>query len=172
MFFTAHLELLENFVPEIEKRINALEGHQVDVGMFASQGQHEGSGFTYVGLFKYMADGDPKRNMPPRSPLHVVANMNKTLRKSGLKGDIQKYLTNIRSTKGSITKTELLNNLGEHYREEVRNVFGDESKLAPKNAKTTKPRSVSPNTPLVETGELAKKVAYRVDGGSPNEIGR
>jgi len=172
MFFTTHLELLENFVPEIERRINALEGHQVDVGMFDSQGQHEGSGFTYVGLFKYMADGDPKRNMPPRSPLHVVAAMNPTLRKSGLKKDIQKYLSNVKTSKGAVTKEQVFNNLGEHYREEVRNVFGEESKLAPKNDKTTKPRSVSPNTPLIESGELAKKVAYRVDGGAPNAIGR
>lgn len=163
------LTLKEDLMPELEKRVKELIHHKVEIGMFIEQGEHSESGFDYVALFKYLSDGDPSRNMPPRSPLQVVAALN-DLKRSGLKQDVKKYLTNLK-TKPSIKVDDIMENVGMYYRGKVRDVFGDQSRLAPK-AESTKAISQSPNTPLIETGELAKKVAYRVDEGDIKEIGR
>ena len=56
--YSINLNLEKDLTNSLVKRIQALEGHKVEIGMFASQGQHS-SGYSYVGLFKYLSTGDP-----------------------------------------------------------------------------------------------------------------
>ena len=163
------LKLEEDFLPEVIKRVEELEKHHVEIGMFMEQGKHDDSGFDYVALFKYLRDGDPTINMPPRSPLQVAEALN-SMSSSGVKKDLKRYLSNLKA-KPSTSEDDILENIGAFYRNKTRDVFGDESKLAPKSD-YTKALSSSPNTPLIETGDLAKRVAYRVDDGDIKEIGR
>lgn len=163
------LELVEDLLPELKRRIRSLEGREVDIGMFAEQGKHEDSGFKYVDLFRHLSEGNPAKNLPPRSPLLVASVLNPP-NTSPLRRNLKKLLTNL-SGKSPMTPDKVLENTGEFYRKKVRDVFGDESKLAPK-AKRTKERSESPNTPLINTGDLASKVAFKVDNQNPKEIGK
>jgi hypothetical protein len=156
-----HLDPKNDILSNIKRRVASLGNREVKVGMFSEQGKHY-SGYTYVELFKYLSEGDPSNNMPPRSPLEVVA-MLVPLVKSDLKEDLNKYLSHLSKTP-AISTDEILNNLGSFYREEVREVFGDEWELKAKS-RYTKERSSSPNTPLIESGSLAKKVSYKVDNG-------
>ena len=109
------------------------------------QGKHEDSGFDYVALFKYLSDGDPSINMPPRSPLQVAEALN-SMSSSGVKKGLKRYLSNIEA-KPSVSEEDILETIGKFYRNKTRDVFGDESKLAPK-ADYTKELSRSPNTPF------------------------
>ena len=165
--FNIKINLEEDMFKEIEKRLTDMKGHSVKIGMFAEQGTHKESGMSYVKLFKYLSDGDPSIRMPPRSPLHTVAGL-VPFKSSPLKKDLARYLSNLKG-KAPITVSDMLQNTGAFYRNEVRSVFG--SPLLAAKAISTKIKSKSPNTPLIETGDLASKVAFKVDNQSPDEIG-
>jgi len=166
--YTLEINIKNDILKDITKKIKALEGHEVKVGMFSESGKHY-SDYTYVELFKYLSEGDPSKNLPPRSPLQVVAAM-VPLIKSPLQKDLQKYFS---MSKGSnISVDNILEDLGRFYREEVREVFGKVGPGIPPKADFTKIRSKSPYTPLIEQGDLAEKVAYRVDNHAVKEINR
>lgn len=167
--FTIDINLEEDFLPKIEERIRKLAKKDLEVGMFRSQGVHTDSGFSYVSLFKYLSDGNPAKNLPPRSPLQTTVAL-VPLRASPLKKDLRKYLSNVKGNPPISTDT-IVEDLGTFYRDKVRSVFGDSGLLAPK-APSTKRRSKSPNTPLIETSELASKIAYKVDNNTPKDVGR
>ena len=169
MSFTIKFKLVEDKLPELEKRLKDLDGHKVGIGMWKEQGVHKPSGFPAVSLFRYLSEGNPAKNLPPRSPLQTVAAL-VPLSSSPLKPDITKYLSNI-TGRPPITPLKVMGDLGEFYRDKVRDVFGDAGLLAPKAA-STKSKSKSPNTPLIETKELASKVAYKIDNDIPKEVGR
>lgn len=165
--FIIDIKLTENLLPALEKRIKNLSKRHVSVGMWESQGVHKPSGFNYVDLFKYLSDGNPLKMLPPRSPLQTVVAL-RPLKVSPLRSDLNKYLSNLEG-QPVVGENAVLENLGSYYRKEVRDVFGS-SLLAPK-AESTKRASKSKNTPLIETGELAKQVAYKIDNQGPEKIG-
>ena len=165
--YVLELDIAKDLMDDVKKKVKALNGNSVKVGMFSESGKHY-SGYTYVQLFKYLSEGDPKRNMPPRSPLQVVTAL-VPLVKSSLRKDLQNYLESIKNS--SVDVESILEALGAFYREEVRDIFGDPSKLASK-AEFTKSISNSPDTPLIEDGTLAKRVAYKVNNKPAKEIGR
>ena len=155
-----------DLMKDLEKRLTDLAKSHVSVGMFIEQGEHE-SGFSYVGLFRYHAHGDESRRLPARAPLWNATQIT-SLKRSGLPKDLARYLSSLTVKK---TPDKLLNNLGKHYRDTTREVFGNDSILAPK-ANRTQEMSQSPNTPLIETGELAKKISFKVNKGAVQEVGR
>ena len=166
--FQLEINLKNDIISDVKKKVQKLDNREVKVGMFSEQGKHY-SGYTYVELFKYLSEGDFYNNLPPRSPLEVVAAL-VPLVKSPLQKDLARYLNDL-SGKATVDVDSILNNLGKFYRDEVREVFGDSGKISEKSA-YTKSVSNSPDTPLIETGDLSKKVAYKIDNGNINEVGR
>ena len=163
--FKVEFDLFE----ELSKRLEALDGQEVSIGMFEEQGKHKDSGFTYAALLKYHADGNPAKNLPPRSPLHVAVGLN-PIEVSPMRRGLNNYLKDLKNPVG-IKGKSLLRNVGVFYRRKAREVFGNESLLRKKSASTRK-ASISPNTPLVETRNLARKMAYRVNKEVPKPINR
>ena len=165
--FALDINLEKDLTKVITQRLQALSGRKVEIGMFAEQGQHH-SGHSYAGLFKYLSDGDPSngRGMPARNTLYVTTAL-KPLSTSPLKRSLALYLKDLSKYKSS---DQVLEDVGVYYRDSVRDVFGDDTILAPKSD-YTKGLSESPDTPLIETGSLAKKVAYKIDKQSPVEVG-
>ena len=158
---TLEIDLVEDLMGEVMKRIEKLDGASVDYGVLNNH-QHETSTLGNATLFRYLSHGNPERNLPPRNVLYVTSQFY-PLRKSPLKESLRKHLSNLKAISPSSEDT--LTDVGKYYRDKAKSVFGDEGKLEPKNEKTTKPYSISPDTPMVEQGDLKKEVGYRINNG-------
>lgn len=138
------------------KTAKELSRNKCQVGLFASDGEHESSGMTYIELAK----------------LHEVKGVRS---KNGLIKRRVFYETTAVSGKAIMAQTikalksELKNGTGQTYKvfgerftKEVKGTFGDASRLAP-NAESTIRRK-GHGKPMIETGALRDKVHYEIKG--------
>ena len=153
------IDLIEDFTQNLFNRLEALEGEFVDVGVLNNRNHN--SGYGNASIFKYLSEGNPARNLPPRNTLRVAFGLN-PLSKSPMKKQLGEYLSNIKVK--SKDPDRVLEEVGEFYRDRVKAVFGDTALIAEK-APFTKALSDSPDTPLIETGDLRDEVAYSVSHG-------
>lgn len=123
----------------------------VKAGHFSEAGRHY-SGYSYAELMQMHEDG--LGNLPSR-PVYLISSM-------VIKGDIGKSVG--RDIKDFVGKgdTSSLSKVGEYMEDTIKMIFGDLSLLEEK-AESTKRSSVSPDTPLIELGDLRRAVAYKVE---------
>lgn len=148
-------------------RFKELDGKQVSVGYWESQGLHP-SGLSYVGLFTIQSFGAPSVNIPPRPVLDIEFEIYSPPSKNYIiKSGLAKYLSNISNRIPPIKFTKVLENIGGDYVQKVRSGFGNTSKLD-SNSEFTQALKASyglkPNSPLIWTGELRDNLSYSIDG--------
>ena len=167
------IKLLEDHIGNLIKRMEALEKQSVFIGMDDSQGEHY-SGFTNVELFAYHSTGDPSNNIPARPVMDVAFTFN-PIKKSPLKKDLTKYLSQINKKNAPIKVEQVTENLGKFHRQKAFEVFGDSSKLRSNSDVTQALKAaagVSPaNKPLMWEGDLRQKIGYSVNGQKIKSIG-
>ena len=140
---------------KIEELINK-KNDFVEIGHFEAQGTHPTIGRSYVDLMKLHHNGGTIRSNvpnPPRPVMHILnfkaekVLMSPQLRKEGealLKSGAKDPLIIVGKRLAAVEKS----------------IFGDPSLLT-SNAESTIAAKHGADTPLVETGELRSKVAYR-----------
>lgn len=135
---------LKTVMKEVSKRV-------VKAGHFKEAGNHW-SGYSFAELMEMHEVG--MGDLPSR-PVYLMAGilLSENI-VSEVGGDIKDFIG-----KG---ETSALDKVGEFMQDEIKSVFGDLSMLREK-APSTKKRSKSPDTPLVETGELRDAVRYKVE---------
>ncbi len=138
----------------IATQLNSLNNASVSVGHYQEQGKHH-SGFSYPELMAiHHNGGNPSGNapLPPRPVLDILKFRNQKLSDPLFKKAVKAW--GMRTPSPS-SNAILLDEIGKILRAKEKAIFGS-SALAP-NAVPPK----SSNTPLVDTGQLRSKVAYR-----------
>lgn len=144
---------------ELEKRLKQLAEKEVSVGVY-SQKMHPLTTFTYSALFNYLSQGNPKMNLPPRPVLLQTFTFFKP--DASVKKLFQEYFKDIHKKKSSSAAEKVLHGLGKFYRDTAaEKVMGSTVYLA-ENAEWTI-RNKGFNAPMIETGNLRKKIAYKID---------
>lgn len=158
------INLVEDRLDELEKRFKMLKDQAVEVGAFGTEEHY--SGFTYPSLLKYMADGNDDMNLPPRDVLSLCFMFNPVAKNKQLKKDLKEYFKNIRKDKSREDVNKILTNLGVHYSNKVKDLFGDSSVLTP-NAPSTVAWKQSMGyigqAPLLRTGDLMDSIEYKIN---------
>lgn len=144
---------LQRKIDELRK----LNKQKVEVGHFASQGEH-GSGMSYVELMRLH---NAKQDHTPARPILDVFGHNFTSFHDTLFNHQKKFWTSSKSP----SNTFLLNGIGALLVAEEKKVFGVASADIPMNAPYTVMLK-GENTPMVDTQELVKAVSYKtsIDG--------
>lgn len=160
------LNLVDDSLDELEKRFKMLADSEVEIGVFDNTTHHDN--WTYVSLITYLAQGNPKMNLPPRDVLSIAMSFNPLSKNTQLKKDLKKFFKNIKTEKTQKDADKVLTNLGIHYSTKVKNLFGDPKALAENSPATVAwKRShgyVPAQSPLVMTGKLREKIKYRING--------
>jgi hypothetical protein len=144
-----------NQLEKLVKNFHDLNGENVQVGHFASQGKHY-SGYTYPELMAL--HHNPRTNgfdFPPRPVLDILFAKNLNLNSQGIKRILSQYR---KMELNQNANKFLLDAIGKYLRNQEKRIFGS-SDLAP-NAESTAERK-GKNSPLIDTGDLRRKVAYR-----------
>lgn len=144
-----------NYFDKLVKGIKDLNGESVQIGHFGPE-KHSDTDLTYAELMAI--HHNPTANglsWPPRPVLDILFAKNLNLDSPAIKKIIKKYN---KMDPSDATNRMLLDELGEYFREEEKKIFGS-SELAP-NAPATIAQKGS-NNPLIETGELREKTAYK-----------
>ena len=143
-----------NRLQELVKGLQKLDKDFVEVGHFKEQGTHY-SGFSYPKLMEIHHNGGNTAGsspLPPRPVLDILFFRNRNLTDMMFKRAFKAWGGR---TLGTRSNGILLEDLGKVLQDKERKIFGS-SDLAP-NAVPPKNR----NEPLVATGDLRSKVAYR-----------
>lgn len=147
-----------NKFQKLVQQLHKINNESVEVGHFKSQGKHS-SGFTYAELMSiHHNGGNPsgRAPLPPRPVLDLLFFRNQNLTDPAFKTAFKAWGSR---TLGERSNAILLEDIGLVLREKEKAVFGSTA-LAP-NAVPPKRR----NTPLVDTGDLKSKVAYKTSIG-------
>ena len=145
---------------EFDKKIKALKKFdkaKVEVGHFASQGNHSEINESYVDIMKLHHTGGSVGGIPiPERPVltHLDFESREFLSSKSVKNSLKNGVV-----LGDLNST--LNFIGLSLRDKEKDIFGDPTKLQP-NADATVIRKHGVDSPLVDTGELRDKVAYRL----------
>jgi len=149
---------LENLL----KQLKDLEKESVEIGHFQEQGQHTGSKMSYPGIMRLHHTGATIKTtgvvIPPRPILSILEFR---LQGSGpqLKQAVKDWAKKSLSRESSLN---LLEDIGKSVVVMEKDIFGDPSLLTPNSENTRKRVGVDgPDAPLVDTGSLRDKVAYR-----------
>lgn len=160
-------KVVKNHLGDLMKRFKEMDGKEVEVGYFASQGFHS-SGLLYAGLYAIQANGAPSVNIPQRPIIYDTFNIYHPPSKNLLiKNMLKHFLSDIHKKKSPISFTQVMKNIGGDYVQKVRAGFGDTSKLASNSEFTQALKAsygVKPNNPLIWTGELRDNLSYSIDG--------
>ena len=144
-----------NRLQELTKQFHKIDGESVEVGHFEKQGKHP-SGFTYAELMAIHHNGSNPSGtapVPPRPVLDLLFFRNQNLSDPAFKQAFKEWRGRTLSARSNDI---LLEDIGRILRDKEKEIFGS-SALAP-NAVPPKDR----NEPLVATGDLKSKVAYKI----------
>lgn len=158
MPLNARVKKTGNQFQKLVQQIKKIDKESVQVGHFREQGLHP-SGFTYAQLMAiHHNGGNPSGNtpLPPRPVLDILFFKNQQLTDPKFKNAFKAWKK--RSSNDSSDEM-LLEDIGRILREKEKAIFGS-SELAP-NAVPPK----STNNPLIDTGALKSKVAYKTSTG-------
>lgn len=171
--FVLDLKINKDVFPELISRLEKLDTQRVDIGIFKEQGFHSRSEYRYSDMLSYFARGNASQNLVPR-PVMYKAITHYPISTSSLKKDLKKYFRHLGKKKTYQDAEKIMQNLGVYYRGKARSIMGNETMIAP-NTEWTKlykeSRGFDATKPLIQYGELASKLALKVNGGIPVEIG-
>lgn len=152
------LNLVEDNLDELLKRFKMMKNAQVEIGVFTA-GDHY-SNFTYPKLLKYLSDGNPEMNLPPRPVLQVAMTFNYTKGLKVNKKYLKKFLSKINTKKTEQEFLDYLNHLGSYYSTATKQIFGDTNMLIKNSKWTVKQKGF--DAPLVRKGLLKEAITYRI----------
>lgn len=136
--------------------LKKLDNQSVSVGHFESQGLHS-SGKSYVNLMKEHHTGD--EITPPRPVLTILNfRLRGYLSSSEAKSLLKRWAKDPKNI------DLFLSSLGKKIAQQEKQIFGNNTELA-SNAPLTQ-KLKGRDSPLVDTGELRSKVAYRTSIGN------
>lgn len=139
------------------KALNLLGNPNVRVGHFSEQGTHSDAKVSYPRLMKWHHTG--RGGYPERPVLRVLWFRNKKLLKSPeliramkvwLSGDINKQTTQL-----------MLSTFGKHLVKKEKAIMGSSGNMMPPSTSKKRIGVEGPTAPLVDSGELKSKVAYK-----------
>lgn len=151
-----------NKLEKLGKNLKKLNNESVEVGHFASQGKHSTTDLTYVEL---MAIANLGLNGPPRRVLTLLKHKERKLDDSQYNTLMQAWG---KSNYGNAANKRLLEGFGSAMAMKEKALFGRVAPATmPANSPTTKKKVgvMGKNAPLVDTGELKSKVAYKTSLG-------
>ena len=155
----AALKMEKNFLGNLRKRLQELDGSSFSVGYFPQNGYHQEAKMTYANLFAIQSFGSTKANIPARPVLNLNFQMWNPLEKNTyLKRQLKRYLSGIYSNTPAIKWSGVLDNVAGNYVQTTRDSFGDTTRI-----KSNKPYTIARkgfNSPLIETGKLKAKLSY------------
>jgi hypothetical protein len=148
------LKRVGNKFQKLVQQIQKLDKESVEIGHFKESGVHS-SGFTYAELMAiHHNGGNPTGSvpLPPRPVLTILHARNLKLTDPAFKHAFNSW---VQRKPSDTSDNLLLEEIGRILRDKEKKIFGS-SDLTP-NAVPPK----TSNRPLIETGELRSKVAYK-----------
>ncbi len=150
---------------ELEKRLRALHKAETFVGYSSEQGTHKPSGLSYPHLVGILSAGFSP-HLPAR-PIFLVAGKKFKFQGSKVKKTLALYLKDIKTNKSDKQLKNVQKAFVRDFSKEVLDVFGDPSQLASNKPSTIAQKKVNKiDSPLVDTGELKDKLAFRLNQGA------
>ena len=160
-----YINLIEDNLDQLEKRIKELEKAEAFVGFSKEQGVHKGSGLDYVDLMKILSIGTSRI---PARPIFHMAQHAYNIKSSPIEKDLNKYFSNIKNNKAPISTDKIGENWASDFGEDVLRMFGSTSHLD-ENAQSVQDRKGF-NAPLVKEGDLRDNLGYSTDGSPVKKL--
>lgn len=140
---------------QLDKMAMSLQKSSVDVGYFDGA-MHNGSEMSLASLMTLLEYGSNDGRIPARFPFTQVSATDSPKRDPTVRKIITRELS---GAARAGNPNRLLDLLGKHYVNSIGNLFGDTTRLIG-NAVVTQ-RLKGKNSPLIEHGELLRKLKYR-----------
>jgi hypothetical protein len=134
----------------------------VEVGHFKEQGSHSSIGKSYVSLMKQHHNGGSTSKFivsPPRPVITILDGLRVEPLLKSFKKEAESLIT------FNFSAEQILSSLGRRLVKEEKSIFG-KSGLLVKNHRRTISSKGGKDTPLVDSGELQSKVAYKTSTGN------
>jgi hypothetical protein len=138
----------------------ALSKSESFVGYTLESGDHEEAEMPYVALIGILSSGYSPHNLVAR-PIFDIAHQTFKFKDSSLKKDLNTYFKDIKSKTPKISTDTIHKHLCRDIGEEVLDIFGDPTKLAPNAESTIKKKGR--DSPLEDTLELRNHLGYIID---------
>lgn len=152
----------KNLLPKLRKQLEKLRNKKVEYGYFQSQGEHY-SGLTYPELMNILEFGSISSDrIPPRMVFTYTYKANPVSKNKEVQSHLSEYIMSI--TTRAKDPNPMLRNIASDYIQKTLSLFGHPSQVNVSNKDSTIRQKQGNNTPLVWTGDLAEKMAYRLDG--------
>ena len=135
-----------NNLGKLFSKLKAIHNQSVSIGYFKEQGLHKDSDMPYANLLYIHAFG-LVYGAPSRDIMSKIKPMLQggASQKKFFKDVLKDYFKN------KISSTQVFSRIGEKYRDDGRNVFGNPTMLEVTNNPT----------PLIDTGDLKNNFAYK-----------
>lgn len=159
MGMTAKIVKRGKGLQNLADNIRIISQQTLEVGHFDEQGYHsEADHLKLVDLMRIHHAGFIKGtvSVPPRPILNILKSRAKKLSNSKQKAAFKKWLSSEMTREDH---RQLLEALGESLVEVEKAIFGASPPLATNASGTVKAKGF--NSPMIETGELKERVAYR-----------
>ncbi len=151
---------------ELERRLRELHKAETFVGYSSEQKDHKASGLSLPYLVGLLSKGYSPNNLPAR-PIFLVAGKKFKFQNSKVKDTLALYLKDIKTKKSDRQLENVQRAFVRDFSKEVLDVFGDPSQLASNKPSTIAQKKVNKiDSPLVDTGELKDKLAFRLNQGA------
>lgn len=142
-------------LPKILRNLRSLDGAGVEVGYFNAEG-HSQSDIPLASIATLLEKGSVDGSQPARFPMEQVAVQNSPERSPEVIRDIHRYMRSLARQDGS---ERLLEEIGTFYRDEYKNILGDNSRLD-SNAPSVIDKK-GRDGPGIDTGELRDNAGFR-----------
>jgi hypothetical protein len=156
---TAKITKKSNKLDEMVKQLMLIHNKKVEVGHFAEQGVHSKTGLSYIEMMKLHHTGyqiSAFQFVPPRPVLDVLGFKIRNLKNITLRKIIKNWS---KREFNLFSHKKLLEDLGIAIGKIERGIFGNTSLL-----ESNAPLTIAikgKDAPLVDTGELKNKVAFK-----------
>ena len=129
----------------------ALDGKTIKAGVLKGAGSYKGVSIAQVA--KWNEYGTKNGHIPSRPFLAIATDESK-----GWQSEVKSQIGGINS---SADVNEALKAIGETMKKDIKNLFGDRSKLRPNAPRTIAKKGF--DAPLIETGKLQEVIDYEVE---------
>lgn len=166
----------KNYLPNLAKRIKALEDQRVDIGLFKEQGLYDYSKYpydnkqplTYTQLASVLEHGNSYTNMKGFHMIPKTMAASPIEKSRLIRGLFKQYLSNINKNSPPIKANAVLEKIGGYYVEKFRKTIGNENILRPLTPATLEHKvnigTPKPSKPLYGYGTFKKAFSYKING--------
>lgn len=139
----------------LTEHLKELQKQKIEVGYFDGE-EHPTAGMPFATLMAIHEHGQSDKNIPSRPIFQIAHEELRPKRNSHTRALVKDVVVQV----GRLPQS--LGSVGEHYKDGIKSIFGDTSKLASNTPAVQAAKGG--DTPMIETTALRDNLGYRING--------